>query len=297
MLAERLEKAWRARRRSTAIDTVMRFSDHGLTLGAGTLLIKSLIGRRSLSVDPSEPRLMALLAAAHNRRPSAEALAHLSKAAERWSEGDEALAAMHLALSQLDTLRDPEADAYRLFLADRLLTSGFEASVLIGAVGGDRPAPEPFLKYDADQPRVPAGSGRTSGEWTSGGGSADDSQGEGEVNPRTITDVSTSIQASLSVSSAKACAAAQAACVDLALHESEIGEPDNDNWPAKDLAKCRWAGAICKVMSWLVQDVPGIRGGGVIFPDKGVVVMHEGQVDRYYPRRWSDVGPNLKRSF
>lgn len=37
MLAERLNKAWAARRGSSAIDVVMRFADEGLVLGAGTV--------------------------------------------------------------------------------------------------------------------------------------------------------------------------------------------------------------------------------------------------------------------
>ena len=125
MLADRLDKTWRARRRSTSIEPVMRFSDEGLVLGAGTLLAKSGGSSREISIDPSEPRLLALLAAAHLRRPTAGALAHLGKAAERRREGNDALADMHLALSQLDRLAQPEADAHRLFLADGLLSAGF----------------------------------------------------------------------------------------------------------------------------------------------------------------------------
>ena len=133
MLAERLEKAWRARRGSTPVDAAMRFSHEGLVLGAGTLLAKSGGRGRALSVDPSAPRLRALLAAAHGRKPAAGALAHLRKAAERWSEGQDALATMHLALSQVDRLEQPEADAHRLFLADGLLNAGFEANAILTA--------------------------------------------------------------------------------------------------------------------------------------------------------------------
>ena len=170
MLAERLDKAWGARLRSTANDPVMRFSDEGLVLGAGTVLAKSGGSGRDNTINPLAPRLQALLAAAHLRRPTAEALAHLRKAAERWRDGQDALAAMHLVLSQVDRLEEPEADAHRLFLADGLLNAGLEEPAIIAAIEAGGPALEQFVKYNQDQPRVPAGSGRTSGEWTASDG-------------------------------------------------------------------------------------------------------------------------------
>ena len=134
MLADQLATAWRERRESVAIDATLRFSDEGLVLGAGTILAASGETGRDVSVEPDEPRLRALLAAAHQRRPAAAALAHLRKAAQRWSEGEDALAAMHLALSGLGRLERPRADAHRLFLADGLLKSGLEADAIIAAI-------------------------------------------------------------------------------------------------------------------------------------------------------------------
>jgi hypothetical protein len=170
MLADRLGKAWRAHRGETSIDPVMRFSDQGLVLGAGTVLAPARGPSRDISIDPLEPRLQALLAAAHLRRPAAGALAHLRKAAERWNEGEGALASMHLALSRLDRLQQPEADAHRLFLADGLLKNGVPADAIVDAIEAGAPDFEGLRKYNPDQPRVPAGSGRPSGEWTTGGG-------------------------------------------------------------------------------------------------------------------------------
>ena len=70
MLADRLSKAWDARRRSTAIDPVMRFSDEGLVLGAGTVLAKSdESGEGAIALDPSEPET----SRAADGGPSAEA--------------------------------------------------------------------------------------------------------------------------------------------------------------------------------------------------------------------------------
>jgi hypothetical protein len=177
MLAERLDKAWDARRGSGAIDPVMRFSDEGLVLGAGTVLAKSAASGRDIQVDPSEPRLQALLAAAHGRRPAVGSLAHLRKAAVRWNEGQDAMAAMHLALSRLGRLRRPEADAHRLFLAEGLLKCGVEADAIIAAIETNASDIERLQKFNPDQPRVAAGSGRTSGEWTTTGGGAPSAQG------------------------------------------------------------------------------------------------------------------------
>jgi len=165
MLADRLAKAWKASGRTTPASTVMCFSDKGLVLGAGTVLAPAGASPRDIRVDPLEPRLQALLTAAHLRRPTGAALAHLRKAAERCRGGEDALAAMRLALSGLDRLQQPEADSHRLFLADGLMKTGVTADEVVAAL-------EPLAKYDPDQPRVPAGSGRPSGQWTSGDGGA-----------------------------------------------------------------------------------------------------------------------------
>jgi hypothetical protein len=104
----------------------MQFSGAGLVLGAGTVLSPAGATAREISIDVTEPRLLTLLAAAHLQTATPSALAHIQKAAERWREGQDALAAMHLALSRLDRLRHPVADARRLFFVDRLLAGGPE---------------------------------------------------------------------------------------------------------------------------------------------------------------------------
>ena len=134
MLADRLAKAWRERRESSEIDAVMRFSDEGLVLGVGTVLARCSESSGGMAVDPRDERLHALLAAAHGKYPSAGSLVHLSKAAERWNEGQRALAATHLALSRLERLQQPETDAQRLFLADGMLEAGFEPYAIFKAI-------------------------------------------------------------------------------------------------------------------------------------------------------------------
>jgi hypothetical protein len=66
---------------------------------------------------------------------------------------------------------DDRSDAYRLFLAEELLDAGMSPAALMKGLGFDAPA-RGLAKYDPNQPRVPAGSGKNSGRWGSGGGAA-----------------------------------------------------------------------------------------------------------------------------
>jgi hypothetical protein len=70
-----------------------------------------------------------------------------------------------------------EADAYRLFLAGTAREKGLDPSDLMNALGFPRAARD-LEKYDPDQPRVPAGSGRESGQWTKDGSLASTSADE-----------------------------------------------------------------------------------------------------------------------
>jgi hypothetical protein len=151
----------------------MEISGDGLTLGAGTVLAgmaKDQRGRPRLAFD-DEPRVMALLATAFERSVDVRLLAKLRRAAEVWTEGDKALAHIHLAHANLP--RCNEELALRLFVADELIEAGVMPRTLMKAQGFD-PAPLALLKvnFNPAQPRWPAGSGRDSGEW-SGGASID----------------------------------------------------------------------------------------------------------------------------
>ena len=302
MFAERLDKAWTERRRSSAIDIVMRFGNEGLVLGAGTVLAKSGGAGRDISIDPGEPRLRALLAAAHLRAPTVGQLAHLRKAAERWSQGQDALAAMHLVLSRMERLERPEADAHRLFLADGLLRAGFEAKTIIDAIEAGDPAFDRLQKYDPDQPRVPAGSGRASGQWTSmdEDSSAADVPGadstkplvyppQPEVNPSTITEVAQPI------GSLYACRNARIDCINAADYAARNDGPD-DEARFLDASNCSKAFDACEMMSWIIEDLPLPLGGGVRFPHGGVVLIEKGRLDRYYPPLPGGRPPRITRS-
>jgi hypothetical protein len=76
------------------------------------------------------------------------------------------LAQIHLAFLGLPKI--DEIDAYRLFLAGTALEKGASPRDLMKALGF--PRARDIEKYNPDQPRVPAGSGRESGKWTTGSG-------------------------------------------------------------------------------------------------------------------------------
>ncbi|MDR3513343.1 MAG: hypothetical protein P4L73_17030 [Caulobacteraceae bacterium] len=55
-------------------------------------------------------------------------------------------------------------------MADGLMRAGVAPRIIIDAIGLASAAGAPISKYTPDQPRVPAGQGRASGQWTAGGG-------------------------------------------------------------------------------------------------------------------------------
>jgi len=283
VLGYRLDSAWRERRTSLQIDSVMRFSDQGLVLGAGTLLIEGGGPERGRSSETLDSRLRTLLTVAYLRTPTASATAHLRAGMERWRKGDPDLAGVHLALSGLQRLEQPEADAQRLFLADELLKQGIEAASILKAL--DLPVRDVggVGKYSPDQPRVPAGSGRTSGQWTTDdAGSAESHSSrpllpQSEVNPATITPV-----ASRHVGD-DACHRAAADCLRHVLEDSQRGGADNQNWSSHWALECKLTEAKCEEYGAILERSP--REGQVIarFPDGGVVLIVKGREDVYIP--------------
>lgn len=77
----------------------MEITGEGLTLGAGTVLAKmTRDGRGAERLAAGDgPRVMALLAAAHEEPVGPHVLATMSRACKRWNEGEKALAHIHLA--------------------------------------------------------------------------------------------------------------------------------------------------------------------------------------------------------
>ena len=115
-----------------------------------------------------DARLKALLSVAYGRSIDTKSVGHLKAAAARWKPDDPARAEVHLALAKLGRLTNPDAAARRLFMADGLMKAGVSAGEILVAAGLAPASARSLLKYDPQQPRVPAGNGRASGEWTDG---------------------------------------------------------------------------------------------------------------------------------
>jgi hypothetical protein len=81
-----------------------------------------------------------------------------------------------LAFARLPRL-DSANDAYRLYLAGALLDDGVPPREMLAGLALGRTMRQ-LDKYDSDQPRVPAGSGRESGQWTKDGSLASTSGDE-----------------------------------------------------------------------------------------------------------------------
>jgi hypothetical protein len=165
MLVERLRKEWDARKYVVPIDPNPRFAPEGLVMGAGTVLAPADAKGGLRSLNGQEGRVLALLSAAYGRAAEPSVLSAIDRAGKRWKDGEDCLALIHLALAGLRRLDDPEA-ARRLFMADGLMNSGIEPDVIARALDLDVTAHGRFQRYSDAQPRVPAGSGEISGEWT-----------------------------------------------------------------------------------------------------------------------------------
>ncbi|MGH6794986.1 MAG: hypothetical protein ACREDH_07260 [Methylocella sp.] len=120
-------------------------------------------------------RVLSLLTAAHGEPVAEGVVEKIRRAGEFWSAGEKTLAQLHLAFIGLPTI--DEVGAYRIFLAGVALEKGISPSDLMKALGFPRAARD-LEKYWEDEPRVPAGSGRESGEWTTDGSSASTSADE-----------------------------------------------------------------------------------------------------------------------
>jgi hypothetical protein len=305
MHAEQLNKTWLDRQGSIPVDALMRFSDEGLVLGAGTVLVACGASERDISVDPSEPRLRALLTVAHLGRPTKSAVAHLRKAADCRREGQDALAAMHLVLSRLDRLAEPEADAHRLFLADGLMRGGVDAHAVVAAIESLALGFGRLQKYDPDQPRVAAGSGRTSGQWTSDGASsagntpttsvgvpraglgrtrqprpspAHPPSPGGPVNPQSITPVAGGHKAN-----SDAGRIALKDCLNNVVQDA-LTEFHDQDWAYHWIAECTKTEQKYYIAEYQVEMNEKVIGGFVRFPDGGLIIMRKGRDDVYVPR-------------
>ncbi len=184
MLNEQLREQWRARKRTMPIYPLMTFAPDGLVLGAGTVLLQVMGPRRLQSLRGQETRVLALLAAAYGKAVAPAVLGNIERAVKSWRDGDECLAHIHLAHSGLHAPGDLRIAAFRLVIADWAMKAGLSPRAIFQALRIGSPYVDAVEKaYNPDEPRVPAGSGRASGEWTSDGSASPISPGEALAAP------------------------------------------------------------------------------------------------------------------
>lgn len=167
MLEEQLRDAWQKQARNVPIQSVLHFTPEGLALGAGTILIPADGNRRLKKLKGQEARILALLSSAYGKTISPAVLGNIERAAKSWCEGDECLAYIHLAHAGLSEPRDPYKSARSLFMADTLMKAGASPRAILKTLRCDATYIDAVEKYyNSLEPRVPAGSGRISGQWT-----------------------------------------------------------------------------------------------------------------------------------
>jgi hypothetical protein len=166
MLVEALRADWSARATTAHVSAVPEFANGALTLGAGTKLAETRADRRDEAAEGE--RAVALVSAALGRPLDALAAAHVRRAVAKAHEGDAPLALTRLALAGAGRLTEPREDARRLFFADGLMKAGVAPRAIVAALGAPSAQNDLDRAYDPNQPRVPAGNGRPSGQWTSG---------------------------------------------------------------------------------------------------------------------------------
>jgi hypothetical protein len=153
------------------ISTFPKFTEDGLVLGAGTVLLCAERPRQLEMLAGQELRVLALLSFAYGRAVAPAVLGNIARACKAWREGDDCLAYIHLAHAGLGELGHPRQAAQRLVLAEAFLKARNSPRTIFEAMKLGRSYIDKLEKeYNPSEPRVPAGSGRTSGQWTRDGG-------------------------------------------------------------------------------------------------------------------------------
>lgn len=166
-----LHGARHARQGAVPVSTFPNFTEDGLVLGAGTVLLRTERPRQLEMLAGQEVRVLALLSIAYGRAVAPAVLANIERASKAWREGDDCLAYVHLAHACLGELELLWRAAERLAFADAFLKAGNNPRTLFEAMKLGRSYIDKLEKeYNPGEPRVPAGSGRASGQWTRDGG-------------------------------------------------------------------------------------------------------------------------------
>lgn len=169
MVDQPLRRIWYARERASPMYPAPPLGPEGLVLGVGTVVVPAEGARRLTSLEGQEARALALLSAAYRKAVPPAVLGNIARAADAWRRGDDCLAYIHLAHSRLSELQDAHEGARRLFLAEGFLDAGGSPRALFKALNLNAAYIDAVEKvYNPAEPRVPAGNGRMSGEWTRG---------------------------------------------------------------------------------------------------------------------------------
>jgi hypothetical protein len=164
---KKLEEAWQACRRAMPISPILKFTPEGLVLGAGTVVVAAEGMRQLESLHGRESHVLALLSAAYGKAVPPSVIGNIKRAAKAWSEGDDCLAYIHLAHARLPMPTDSNEAAHRLFIVDGFMKGGTSPHAVFEALRLSSQYIDAIEKFfNPDEPRVPVGSGRTSGEWT-----------------------------------------------------------------------------------------------------------------------------------
>lgn len=159
--------AWHGRVCAVSLSTVLNFARDGLVLGAGTIILRAEGPRQVQTMAGQKARVLTLLSAAYGRAVAPSVLGNIERAAKAWYEGDDVLAYIHLAHAHLGELEHPSDAVQRLAIVDGFLKAGCTPRVILEALKVDSRYVDALEKdYNPAEPRVPAGGGRTSGQWT-----------------------------------------------------------------------------------------------------------------------------------
>lgn len=109
-----------------------------------------------------------MVAAALGRALDASEEAHVRGAVTAFGKGQTALALAHFVHAGIGRLADAKGASLRLHAADALMKAGVGPKAICEMIAG-----QPLRRdYNPDQPRVPAGNGDESGQWTAGSDAA-----------------------------------------------------------------------------------------------------------------------------
>jgi len=181
-----LQKRWQDEGRFYRLRAGMSLEREGVVLGAKTVLAKRL---HDGSLEGEDARILTLLSVAYGQPVDPSVVGAIRRASKHARAGDECMASMHIALAPLPQLRDPSEAARRLFIADGLMEDGVSPRDIWITLDFDSAPLDALEKeFNPDQPRVPAGSGRPSGQWTREGSDSEAAAAVGAAYVETARD-------------------------------------------------------------------------------------------------------------